>query len=162
MCTNGRWIRNKYTGDRIFVNCGHCASCQQDKANRRSRRIKNEYCPDKIALFVTLTYDRLSCPYVRLDELISNYRNFNSSLPVNVYRHFTTRRKRCSDGKYRDRRSFKPVILDSVFCSFGSGVTGLSSLPFLKYRKHKKEVGVIRYADVQGFYARLRLNLKRN
>ena len=42
MCTNLRWIRNKYTDTRILVTCGHCKACLQEKANKRATRLKNE------------------------------------------------------------------------------------------------------------------------
>ena len=69
MCTQQRWITNHYTGNKIYVKCGHCKACLQEKANKRAQRIKNEYTSDKIILFVGLTYDRDSCPYIKESDL---------------------------------------------------------------------------------------------
>ena len=40
MCTNQREIVNKYTGHRLYVKCGHCPACLQEKAAYRVSRIK--------------------------------------------------------------------------------------------------------------------------
>lgn len=69
----------------MFVKCGHCKACMMEKANRRKNRIQSELKDGYIYLFVTLTYDRMSCPYVYLDDIL------NKVDYLNVYRAHTTR-----------------------------------------------------------------------
>lgn len=78
MCTNTRYLRNKYTGKSFVCNCGHCKSCLQEKAAARTLRIRSEYDDQHIVLFVTLTYDRISCPYICKSDisLVSKKRMF--------------------------------------------------------------------------------------
>ena len=66
MCTHQRWITNPYTHQRLYVKCGHCKACIQEKAFAAANRIRNEYSPDKMVLFVGLTYDRDS--HIDADE----------------------------------------------------------------------------------------------
>ena len=68
MCTNQREITNKYTGHKLYVKCGHCPACLQEKASYRVQRIKANDSPDSEPLMVTLTYARHDCPYVKRDE----------------------------------------------------------------------------------------------
>ena len=41
MCTNQKRVFNKYTKRWMYVNCGHCPACLQQKASYRVQRIKN-------------------------------------------------------------------------------------------------------------------------
>ena len=75
MCTQGRFIRNRYINQSFFVKCGHCESCLMEKANRRMMRIYDEYSPKYLAFFVTLTYKRNACPYFRVEEDSTYYNN---------------------------------------------------------------------------------------
>ena len=75
MCTHQRFVVNKYTKTSFLAKCGKCKACLQEKAYKRSYRIKCEQSPDKIALFVTLTYDRCSCPFVYQFDLDKRFRN---------------------------------------------------------------------------------------
>lgn len=149
MCTNLRWIRNKYTDTRILVTCGHCKACLQEKANKRATRLKNEMSSNKIALFVTLTYDRHSCPYVLHDDVLSEL----DSLPI--YRDISIRRNPIT-GKFI--RKFKRVEIET--CEVPNYSMNTNFLPYLKKSSGKK-VGVCLFSDVQDFNKRLRQNLKR-
>ena len=64
MCTNQREIVNKYTGHKLFVKCGRCPSCLQEKAAHRVSRIKAQDSPLTDTIMCTLTYRRNDCPYV--------------------------------------------------------------------------------------------------
>lgn len=149
MCTNLRWIRNKYTDTKILVTCGHCKACLQEKANKRATRLKNELSSDKIALFVTLTYDRYSCPYILHDDVLAQ----KDSLPI--YRDISVRRNPING---RFKRIFKRVEIDSAELVDYSYPTPY--LPYLRKSSGHK-VGVCLFSDVQDFNKRLRINLKR-
>lgn len=157
MCTHRRWITNRYTHIQFLSNCGKCPSCLQEKAYKRSYRIKNEVSPDRIALFVTLTYDRASCPYV----LESDVKSRVDSLPV--YREYYTRRvpvKTRQGVKYLDKRYFELQLLNTIYFPDYESLDYRRRLPrSLSYRKGK--IGVCYYPDVQLFKKRLNINLRR-
>jgi len=70
MCTNKREIILS-TGRTMYVNCGHCAACLQEKALRRANRIRYEDQADNglYSWFVTLTYDNKFIPYIRPSDV---------------------------------------------------------------------------------------------
>ena len=68
MCTNQKKIYPRHSKHPIYVKCGHCKACQQEKASLRVRRI-NDTKLDSLACFmVTLTYSRGTCPYVKRED----------------------------------------------------------------------------------------------
>lgn len=158
MCTQGRWITNKYTHAKFFVKCGHCEACLQEKASRRSSRIRNEYSKDRICLFVTLTYDRYSCPFI----LKSDVEKRVSPLPI--YRMYTTRR---NHEKNRNVRVFHRVVLDicsnpDFYYAFSADSDGNCSLNRLRTLSHQRgKIGVCWFKDIQNFEKRLRINFFR-
>lgn len=157
MCTNLRRLTNHYTGDDMYVKCGRCEACLMEKANARTERIRTEYSSDYVVLFVTLTYDKTSCPFVYLDDLYSKL----DVLPL--YRAFSVRyvpRKR-SDGSiiYVQRRTYEDTELARIVNPKYDSLyhKGLHCL-----QKFGKRVGIAYYKDLQDFYKRLRQNLIRN
>lgn len=70
MCQNIKEIR--IAGDRkLYVPCGHCDACLQDKADRRAMRISNHYADDgnmEMAM-ATLTYDDRYIPYIKISDI---------------------------------------------------------------------------------------------
>lgn len=87
MCTNKRFITNPYTGERLFVNCGHCPSCLQQKANKVAQRIRSSINDDDVVISLTLTYDNRFIPYVKRSD-VENPNCYE--LPI--YRDFEVRR----------------------------------------------------------------------
>ena len=81
MCTNGRWIYNRFSKQKVWVRCGKCDSCKQENAMKRTNRIRMHQRAGYICLFVTLTYTNDFVPYVLKSELNS------SNFDVNVYRN---------------------------------------------------------------------------
>lgn len=158
MCTNQKWIRNKYTGQRLYVKCGHCEACLQEKAMMRSTKIKNNYNGKDMVFFLTLTYDRLSCPYVDFDEAYKFSKNQLESL--GIYRSYSVRKVRrvTKDSLYGlcYKKTWIPQQLGTVPFKFVCDFKGNRTLA-----KFGNRVGVAWYPDYQHFVARLRLNLKR-
>ena len=149
MCTNMKWIHNKYVDKPILVSCGHCKACLQEKANKRATRIKNECHDGFIYLFVTLTYDRFSCPYIRHEDVLE----LVDSLPI--YRDCEVRR---DPRTHLFTRKFHPhVIATNEVVDYNYH---LNWLPYLKKSSGDK-IGVCLFKDVQDFNKRLRQNLKR-
>ena len=149
MCTNLRWIHNKYVDSNILVKCGYCKACLQEKANKRATRLKNEISSQNLALFVTLTYDRYSCPYIR-------YQDVQERLdPLPVYRDCSIRRDPVSHLFVRNLKTYEISSEDCVNYDYR-----VNYLPYLKRSKGRK-IGVCIFKDVQDFNKRLRINLHR-
>ena len=161
MCTNMRWVHSKYSRHSFLVPCGHCEACVQQKAALMSNRIRNHALSDKtrLPLFVTLTYDRSSCPFVFMDDILRQ----PDALPI--YREYQVRRIRRSDGNYTANRRYNLTHLDTLYFPDYSEVVKSRFedkkffLPYLKHRKEK--IGVCYYKDVQDFFKRLKSNLVR-
>ena len=156
MCTNQREITNKYTGHKLYVKCGHCPACLQEKASYRVQRIKANDSPDTEPLMVTLTYARNDCPYVKRDEA---YRFAHGDLKtLNIYRDTLYRKVRVSSNY---DIAYKKTIGEHVI----STIDLIDSCSFKNNKdlshQHDK-IGVCYYPDVQRFLARLRINLHRN
>ena len=168
MCINNKWITNKYTGQDIFVPCGKCASCQQEKAMRRVTRLRNSVTSDYISLFVTLTYDNTFIPYVRRQDVA------NKVFPLPVYRD-----KRQYYYYDRSLKSLVSKVINGTVCldkiskvKYGRSIEEhsnlVNSLTDLKntnqrYDKFTKDkISVIYYKDLQNFIKRLRQNVWRD
>lgn len=175
MCTNQKWLYNKYTKQRVLVKCGKCASCLQDKADRRMFRIRNHYRPTDLCLFVTLTYSNEYVPYIRYDELpyrdIEGYESWRYDAD-RIYDHLdyvpienTTEINVYRDGKvrsYKDRfiRTHERDLLDT-FIVDRALIGSTHGLVPLQNQSDTNKIGVLYYPDVQNFIKKLRQNLKR-
>lgn len=163
MCTNKRWVVNKYTGEHILAKCGHCKACLQEKANRMTQKIKDNHRVGYLECFVTLTYDRSSAPYILESDLLA-LKEHDEYRKIQVHREFKYFRKR---GEIIARRIYKNVDLGVVELS------NSASLPFYKdidgklrkyyhHLSHRRgKIGVVWYDDVRNFEKRLRQNLHR-
>lgn len=93
MCTNNRIIRNRYTMQRLYVPCGKCPACLQERANKRTSRLRagdvQFGTPLYHKFFITLTYANKFIPYIRLSDLYDLDISEDICLPV--YRDNDTR-----------------------------------------------------------------------
>lgn len=144
VCTNVRRIFNHYVSKDVFVNCGKCPSCQQSKANARANRIRNNSSVDTVTLFVTLTYENGSIPYVLVEDLK------NRVDEISVYRD-----RKYYNGKitYQGR-----VEIDKQIVHYEPDFD-VSEMKRVKY--YDDRVSVCLYSDLQKFYKRLRQDLYR-
>lgn len=157
MCLNKRYIKNIH-GDRILVKCGHCDACLQEKAIARKNRIENTFCDKYIPLFVTLTYENSSVPYIRYDELCDSSNFYN--VRCNVYRDSSRRFVRVNETDYALRTIYEREII------------GVVDLPLGKCKEDKfislhgqsdfNKIAVCWYKDIQNFIKRLKVNLERH
>lgn len=155
MCTNCRYIYNHYSRRKVLVKCGKCDSCKQEKACKRSNRIRNNFSFGTIALFVTLTYTNDFVPYVNRGELDA------ARLSLSVYRKCT--------GRYvyslKNGLSFKKERSISI----------VDDVPLFDFDKYTHNhlykslrglsddcIGVCYYPDIQNFFKRLRQILIRH
>lgn len=156
MCVNQRLITNIYTKKELYVPCGKCPACLQEKAAHRVSRIQNTKSDAVEVMMVGLTYSRGTAPYILRDEAykFSKGKIYN----LQVYRDSSFRKIRVSsDYKIDYKRTDETVVLQQIpfigNCSF-EHTNDLAKEP--------GKVGITYYPDLQRFMARLRLNLKRN
>lgn len=153
MCVYKRWIYNKYTQKRILVKCGHCPACLVEKAHHRAGRIKNNVYDGEVSIFCTLTYANECMPYVYLKDLL------NCEHELKVYRDTDVRRVRVN-GDYKMRYKVTPNhhVLDTFYMpdDFYKG-----DFEFHGAYKRPDVVSVCYYKDIQNFFKRLDINLKR-
>lgn len=158
MCYQQRFINNYY-GRPILVKCGRCGACLQEKAYKRSSRIRNEYSEDgsKVCLFVTLTYRNESAPYFRLSELRNSAPNEDGCYYLNIYRDSVKRMVRSK----RSYRQVKKVVSETK--------TLQRVLVDPKYKNHyfktlkrysPDKIGVCFYKDIQDYFKRVRRKLE--
>lgn len=163
MCTKQRFIRNHITGQELLVKCGHCPACLQEKAIARSNRIRNHYCDDIQAAFVTLTYNNNCVPYIKLDDLFNSY-----SPVVGIYRDYICDYVRIgtnSDGSYRYARMLREYPTFSPITEICLPYNIADKKRYLKNVKQlngkPRAVGVCYYKDVQDYIKRVRITLNR-
>lgn len=148
MCTDTRLIYNKYSARSVRVSCGKCPSCLQEKANKRTQRIRNEIANNCFqGVFVTLTYKNEFIPYIIPSEVADNR--------VVVYRDNSVRH-------YKGRTLFdnRLRVLDEFWVS--ELLVTDSELSKLKpFKGQNEKVGVIYYEDLKNFIKRLRVYYER-
>lgn len=161
MCTNQRLIKSPFMRRPMYVKCGHCSSCQQEKANNRVNRIINSQRDDYVTFMVSLTYSQCCAPYILRSDAEQFVKHQISCLPI--YRDSLIRKVRkpsdFNDYNQVYRVLHRTVELDSIdyvdsSCNSLDGVKDLA--------KEDGKIGVCYYKDYQQFAARLRLNLKRH
>lgn len=153
MCINKRWVINPYTRKRILVKCGKCPACLASNARHRAGRLKNNVYKGEVCLFCTLTYANEFVPYVRVQDLRMKQKN----LPV--YRDAYVRRARVSgDYEMRYKVYNERKILDTFYVG-DELYQHQMDYPHLNNKPNC--VGVCYYKDIQDFFKRLDINLKR-
>lgn len=163
MCVNNKWIKTPYIKHPVLVPCGHCPACQQDKANKLARKIRDSVPKGYITLFVTLTYDNRFVPYIKASDysdallaLENNESDFVYDFPV--YRDYSVRYVRTGSCYTQTKKIIKndtPIDVLSVDSDYINKTRSL--LPRLS--KNDNGVGVAYYKDLQDFCKRLRRRL---
>lgn len=72
-CRHRSFITNRYTGQRIAVDCGQCDYCIHKRAQKASMRVKTAGSDFKYSYFVTLTYNNEHIPLMNCEVLHSEY-----------------------------------------------------------------------------------------
>ena len=160
MCTHGRFVTNRYTKQKFWCKCGKCKSCQQEKAARRSSRIRAEYSKDMSTYFCTLTFDKKSCPYFRQEDLYRLLRSGFDHGNLPLYRNHTVR---WDVNKQKYIKVWQRVELDKVFVDLRDIVRDEKgyhiNMKWLKKQPHC--IGVNYFKDYQLFFKRFRQQIKR-
>ena len=174
MCTNQREITNKYTGHKLYVKCGHCPACLQEKAANRVSRIKAQDSPDLDTIMVTLTYRRNDAPYLYRDEAYwfskgqlgycDRFTKKFHSYNLNVYRDNNYRKVRVSSDYMIGYKNIGREVLCDIEPKYNNDnrllQVDFSNTKDLAHCNNK--IGVCYYPDIQEFVARLRINLNRH
>lgn len=84
-CQHRSFITNRYTGQRIAVDCGQCDYCIYKRAQKASMRVKTAGSAFKYSYFVTLTYDNDHIPLMNCEVLHSEYEDALSISGDKVY-----------------------------------------------------------------------------
>lgn len=72
-CQHRSFITNRYTGQRIAVDCGQCDYCIHKRAKKASMRVRTAGSAFRYSYFVTLTYDNNHVPLMNCEVLHSEY-----------------------------------------------------------------------------------------
>lgn len=185
MCINKRWITNPVTGVKVFVSCGRCEACQQEKANKRTLRINLQTKLDVPigyqTILLTLTYNNDYVPFI----LRKDYENFidgkSNFLPVYRYgfKSYTGNVKRplrylvlldsfenkCYDVDNTQLKLKGNFVTDWLSECPDTSLPALRSTHWYNGKKYYSyddcRIGVLYYKDIQNFLKRLRITLKR-
>ena len=72
-CLHPVIIKNRYTGDPIYVECGECEVCLSNKAIQKELRCNIQLASSRCCFFVTLTYATEHIPVARFYKLNGSY-----------------------------------------------------------------------------------------
>ena len=145
MCTNKRWIRNKYNGRQYFVNCGHCEACQQEKTHNVFKRIINTFSDKYDVFFITLTYQNRFIPYIRKSAYGADV--------LDIYRDARVKKIRATTD-YDYKRHV--VVGEHVISTFDNIIFDDPKWLHSLHHYDPDKVGVIYYPDVQKYFKRFR------
>lgn len=187
-CQHRSFITNRYTGQRIAVDCGQCDYCIYKRAQKASMRVKTAGSAFKYSYFVTLTYDNEHIPLMKCDVLHSEYEDAlsisgdkvfgyerHSYIPVSDYqpedssllRHIFFAQVQGTVPFDREIKEYVPVK-DNWFLSMDairSFIQKTQSVDNSVYPAAEKYglgnlIPFLNYVDVQNYIKRLRKHLK--
>lgn len=188
-CQHRSFITNRYTGQRIAVDCGRCDYCIYKRAQKASMRVKTAGSAFKYSYFVTLTYDNEHIPLMNCEVLHSEYEDAlsisgnkvfgyekHSYIPVSEYscldssslRHIFFTQVQGTIPYNRELSQYEPVK-DNWFLSMDAIRSFIaktkSDTPYgkegeLSVRYGDNLIPYLNYVDVQNYIKRLRKHLK--
>lgn len=186
-CQHRSFVTNRYTGQRIAVDCGQCDYCIHKRAQKASMRVKTAGSAYKYSYFVTLTYDNEHIPLMNCEVLHSEYEDAlsisgdkvfgyerHSYIPVSEYqpedssrlRHIFFTQVQGTVPFDREIKEYAPVK-DNWFLSMDairSFIRKTQAVDNSVYPAAEKYgvgnlIPFLNYADVQNYIKRLRKHL---
>lgn len=187
-CQHRSFITNRYTGQRIAVDCGQCDYCIHKRSKKASVRVKTAGSAFKYSYFITLTYDNEHIPLMKCDVLHSEYDDVlgisgdkvfgyekHSYIPVSEYscsdtlqlRHIFFTQVQGTVPYNRELSQYEPVK-DNWFLSMDAIRSFIaktkSATPYGKEGELSARYGdnllpYLNYVDVQNYIKRLRKHL---
>lgn len=184
MCTQQRWIKNKYDGTKHYVKCGQCPACLQEKSIARKNRIDSEFKSGRECVFVTLSYADPYVPYVYKDEAIDFLKShsyelqadsakmdgFNYQPTLEVHRDYHAQQSNHGLVVRKMDKPLKVLTYDDfsyhgkVYSPTWKNIKRFNNMHYQRHGVdfyHTDKLAVLNYADVKSFYQKLRLYLKR-
>lgn len=187
-CQHRSFITNRYTGQRIAVDCGQCDYCIRKRAQKASMRVKTAGSAFKYSYFVTLTYDNEHVPLMNCEVLHSEYEDAlsisgdkvfgyerHSYIPVSEYqpedssqlRHVFFTQVQGTVPYDREIKEYVP-IKDNWFLSMDAirsfiqktQAVDNSVYPAAEQYGLGNLIPFLNYVDVQNYIKRLRKHLK--
>ena len=187
-CQHRSFITNRYTGQRIAVDCGRCDYCIHKRAQKASMRVKTAGSAFEYSYFVTLTYDNEHVPLMNCEVLHSEYEDAlsisgdkvfgyerHSYIPVSEYqpedtsllRHIFFTQVQGTVPFDRELKEYVPVK-DNWFLSMDairSFIQKTQSVDNSVYPAAEQYglgnlIPFLNYVDVQNYIKRLRKHLK--
>lgn len=188
-CQHRSFITNRYTGQRIAVDCGQCDYCIHKRAQKASMRVKTAGSAFEYSYFVTLTYDNEHVPLMNCEVLHSEYEDAlgisgdkvfgyekHSYIPVSEYscsdssvlRHIFFTQVQGTVPYNRESSQYEPVkdnwflSMDAIrsFIAKTKSVTPYGKEGELSARYGDNLIPYLNYVDVQNYIKRLRKHLK--
>lgn len=188
-CQHRSFITNRYTGQRIAVDCGQCDYCIHKRAQKASMRVKTAGSAFKYSYFVTLTYDNEHVPLMNCEVLHSEYEDAlsisgdkvygyekHSYIPVSEYscsdslhlRHIFFTQVQGTVPYNRESSKYEPVkdnwflSMDAIrsFIAKTKSATPYGKEGELSVRYGDNLIPYLNYVDVQNYIKRLRKHLK--
>lgn len=183
-CQHRSFITNRYTGQRIAVDCGQCDYCIYKRAQKASMRVKTAGSAFKYSYFVTLTYDNEHIPLMNCEVLHSEYEDAlsisgdkvfgyerHSYIPVSDYRpedssllrHIFFTQVQGTVPFDREVKEYIPVkdnwflSMDAI-CSFIHKTQAVDNSAYPVAEKYGVDnlIPFLNYVDVQNYIKRLR------
>ena len=187
-CQHRSFITNRYTGQRIAVDCGQCDYCIHKRAQKASMRVKTAGSAFKYSYFVTLTYDNEHIPLFNCEVYHSEYDDVlsdsgvvhgyekHSFVPVSEYCctdpqqlhhiYFTqvqgTVPYHRESGQYESVKDNWFLSMDAIrsFIAKTKSATPYGKEGELSVRYGDNLIPYLNYVDVQNYIKRLRKHLK--
>lgn len=188
-CQHRSFITNRYTGQRIAVDCGQCDYCIYKRAQKASMRVRTAGSAFKYSYFVTLTYDNEHVPLMNCEVLHSEYEDAlsisgdkvfgyekHSYIPVSEYscsdlfslRHIFFTQVQGTVPYNRESSQYEPVkdnwflSMDAIrsFIAKTKSTTPYGKEGELSARYGDNLIPYLNYVDVQNYIKRLRKHLK--
>ena len=165
-CLHPRVIKNKYTGDPVYVPCGTCEFCVHNKAIKSELKCNVQLASSKYCEFITLTYSTEYLPVGKFYQGSRGEVRFRSLPRDFVYSYETVQ------GHTRNI-SFNDEIFDFDTQLSWSSAQLLQKKAHLHYtsfpdgrRIYNRPymeglIGYLNYRDVQLFFKRLIQNIRR-
>lgn len=113
-CQHRSFITNRYTGQRIAVDCGQCDYCIHKRAQKASMRVKTAGSAFKYSYFVTLTYDNEHIPLMNCKVLHSEYEDALSISGDKVYGYEYHRYIPVSEYQCDDNSVLRHIFFEQV------------------------------------------------
>lgn len=187
-CQHRSFITNRYTGQRIAVDCGQCDYCIYKRAQKASMRVKTAGSAFEYSYFVTLTYDNEHIPLMNCEVLHSEYEDVlsisgdkvigyekHSYIPVSEYscsdsshlRHIFFTQVQGTVPYNRESSQYEPVkdnwflSMDAIrsFIAKTKSATPYGKEGELSARYGDNLIPYLNYVDVQNYIKRLRKHL---